>query len=122
MKIIENRAVYTETFLKKNEKGEKLWVKWKDVELGEYIGPGNPQTMINKVRAHDFKLKSLHALIKKDTPLIASPCMMVSQTGTVVARSRERSIYSSYEAETQKKSSKKLVHQPTNMVQLGEIY
>ena len=82
MKIIEKRAAYMKTILKKNEKGEKLWVKWKDVELGEYIGPGNPQATINKVQAHDFKLKSLYALIKKDTLLIASPCMMVSQTGT----------------------------------------
>ena len=122
MKIIEHRAAYTETFLKKNKKGENLWIKWKDVEFGEYTGAGNPQATINKVRAHDFKLKSLHALIKKDTPLIATPCMMVYQTGTVLAKSRERSIYSSYEAETHKKSSKKLVHQPTNMVQLGEIY
>jgi len=69
MKIIEHRAEYMEAFLKKNEKGEKWWVKWKDVELGEYIGEGNPQTTINKIRAHDFKLKSLYVLIKKDTSL-----------------------------------------------------
>lgn len=69
MKIIDNRAAYTETFLKKNEKREKLWIKLKDVELGEYTGAGNPQTTINKIRAHDFKLKSLYVLIKKDTPL-----------------------------------------------------
>ena len=33
MKIIEHRAIFQEEFLKKNEKGEKLWIKWKDVEL-----------------------------------------------------------------------------------------
>ena len=69
MKIIEHRAPYTETFPKKNEKGEKWWVKWKDVELRENTGAGNPQTTINKIRAHDSKLKSLYVLIKKDTPL-----------------------------------------------------
>ena len=69
MKIIEHRAAYTEAFLKKNEKGEKWWVKWKDVELGEYIGTGNPQKTINKIRAHNFKLKLLYVLIKKDTLL-----------------------------------------------------
>ena len=69
MKIIQHRAAYTETFLKKNEKGEKLWIKWKDVELWKYTGAGNPKTTINKIREYDFKLKSLYMLIKKDSHL-----------------------------------------------------
>ena len=31
------------TYLKKNEKGkEEYFVKWKDVEVGQYIGSGSP--------------------------------------------------------------------------------
>ena len=40
MKIIEHRAAYKETFLEKNKKTGKLWVKWKVAELGECIGAG----------------------------------------------------------------------------------
>ena len=69
MKVIEQRALYTNAYLKKTQEGEKWWLKWKDIEVGEYTGAGNPQTIINKIREHDYKIKSLLVLLKKDTPL-----------------------------------------------------
>ena len=69
MKVIEQRVSFTNEFLKKTQEREKWWLKWKDVELGEYTGRGNPQTIINKIREHDYKIKSLLVLLKKDTPL-----------------------------------------------------
>lgn len=49
MKVMELRAIYMQTFLKKKKEGDKYFLKWKDIEIGEYLGSGNPQIMIDKI-------------------------------------------------------------------------
>ena len=69
LKVIENRASYLQTYLKKTEKGETYSLKWKQIDIGEYTGRGNPQPIIDKIKAHNFEQKLLYVLINKDTPL-----------------------------------------------------
>ena len=69
MKEIDQWTSFTNAYLKKTQEGEKWWLKWKDVELWEYTGDGNPQTIINKIRENDYKIKSLFVLLKMDVPL-----------------------------------------------------
>ena len=46
------------TYLKKNEKGkEEYFVKWKDVELGQYIGSGSPAQTISNFLEYKYKGK-----------------------------------------------------------------
>ena len=86
LKVIENRASYMQSYLKKTEKGETYVLKWKQIDIGEYTGRGNPQPIIDKIKAHNFEKKLLYVLINKDTPYIASPCKMAYLIGAVVAK------------------------------------
>ena len=58
-----------ETYLKKTEKGEKFWIKFKGVDLCEYTGTGNPQPIIEKFQHHQFKGKLLNMMTMKEIPL-----------------------------------------------------
>ena len=69
LKIINYRAANTNVKIDKTEKGEKFFVYWKEKEIGEYIGEGLPQMVLNKFRAHQFKLNMLFVRLKRDTPL-----------------------------------------------------
>ena len=42
LKVIENRASYMQSYLKKTEKGKTYSLKWKRMGIGEYTGRGNP--------------------------------------------------------------------------------
>ena len=87
LKIIANRAAYLKASLKANEDGvEKYILKWKEVEIGDYVGQGHPQVAINNILTHKYKDNLLNVLIKKDTPSIASPCMTVSPIGVTVEK------------------------------------
>jgi hypothetical protein len=58
------------TYLKKNEKGkEEYFVKWKDVELGQYIGSGSPAQTISNFLEHKYEDKFIFVLLKRNTPL-----------------------------------------------------
>ena len=68
--IINNRVQYMVTYLKKSEKGkEKYFVKWKDVELGQYIGTNSPAQTISNFLEHKYEDKYLFVLIKRNTLL-----------------------------------------------------
>ena len=63
-----NRASHMNSELKKTENGEIWSIKWKEMEIGEFIGPGLPQMTINKIQQHQFNPKLFNVLVKKDTP------------------------------------------------------
>ena len=63
-----NRANHMNSELKKTEKGEIWIIKWKEMEIREFIGPGLPKVTINKIQQHQFNPKSFNVLVKKDTP------------------------------------------------------
>ena len=67
--IFQQRAKYMETYLKKTEKGEKFWIKFKGVDLCEYTRTGNPQPIIEKFQHHQFKGKLLNMMTTKEIPL-----------------------------------------------------
>lgn len=68
-KIIRYRALYMDTFLKETDKGQKYFLKWKNVELGEYIGSGLPQTVIENFKKDRYDFKNLNVLVKKFSPI-----------------------------------------------------
>ena len=57
------------SFVKRTEKGEKYFLKWNDIEIGEYTGFGNPQINKNKIKAQIFKKDSLYIFLKIDITL-----------------------------------------------------
>ena len=70
LKIIEFRAQYMTTeLIKKENKGEVFAVKWKNINLGEFIGEGLPQATIENIKQHKFSKNLLNVVAKKDAPL-----------------------------------------------------
>lgn len=68
MKIIDFRAKYLSSELKKTEMGDEFFTKWKQIEIGKFIGKGLPEQMIKPFQEHQFDKKLLFRLLKKDTP------------------------------------------------------
>lgn len=69
LKVMELRASYMNSFMKKTEKGENYILKWKDIKIGENEGSRNPQITFDKIKTLMF-IKDLHYMfLKKDTPL-----------------------------------------------------
>ena len=46
-----------ETYLTKTEKGEKFWIKFKGVDLGEYMGTGKPNQLFQNTSIINLKCK-----------------------------------------------------------------
>ena len=70
-----NRALYMNSEVKKTEKGDKMMIRWKNMEIGEFIGQGLPQVTIEKIKQHQFnpKLFSIfHHIFKSAFPIKAS--------------------------------------------------
>ena len=55
--------------LEKTEKGEKFFIYWKNLKLGEYTGTGLPRTMIKPLQEHQFEKKLIFKLLRRATPL-----------------------------------------------------
>ena len=49
--------------------GEDYAPKWKEINIWEYKGRGNPKSIIDNIKAHNFQQKLFYMLIKKYTPL-----------------------------------------------------
>ena len=69
LKIINYRAANTNIKMKNIEKGDKVFIYWKEKEIGEYLGNGLPQMVLDKFRSHQFKMNMIYVRIKRDTPL-----------------------------------------------------
>ena len=69
IKIMMNRALYMNSEVKKTEKGDKMMIKWKNMEIGEFIGRGLPQVTIEKIKQHQFNPKLFNVLLKKNSPI-----------------------------------------------------
>ena len=69
MKIIDFRAKYLSSEMKKTEKGDEFFIKWKQIGIGKFIGQGLPEQMIKPFQEHQFDKKLIFRLLKKDTPL-----------------------------------------------------
>ena len=58
------------TYLKKDEKGkDEYFIKWNEVELGQYIGSGSPSQIIRNFLEHKYEDKFIFVLLKRNTPL-----------------------------------------------------
>ena len=58
------------TYLKKNEKRkEEYFFKWKDIELGQYIGSGSLAQTISNFLEHKYEDKFIFVLLKRNSPL-----------------------------------------------------
>ena len=57
------------TLLKEIEKGQKYFLKWKNIELGEYIGSGLPQIVIENFKKDKYDYTNLNVLVKKYSPI-----------------------------------------------------
>ena len=68
-KIAELRSSYMTFFLDKTQKGEVFKAKWKDLVIGDYIGPGLPTTAIENIQKHRYKFEYLNVLLEKDIPI-----------------------------------------------------
>ena len=68
-KIIRYRALYMDTFLKDTDNGQNYFLKWKNVELGKYIGSGLPQTVIENFKKDRYDFSYLNVLVKKFSPI-----------------------------------------------------
>ena len=67
LEIIDQRVQYMGTYLKKDKKGkEEYFVKWKDIELGQYTGSGSPAQTISNFLEHKYKF--IFVLLKRNTP------------------------------------------------------
>ena len=73
LKIIEYRAKFLSDKLEKTERGDKFFIYWKNLKLGEYKGIGLPQTMIKPLQEHQFEKKLIFKLLRKATPLNKFP-------------------------------------------------
>ena len=70
LEIIHDRVQYLGTYIKKDKKGkEEYFVKWKDVELGQYIRPGSPAQTISNFLEHKYEDKFIFMLLNRNTPL-----------------------------------------------------
>ena len=69
LKIMNYRALNTKTKIKNTEKGDIFFLYWKYKEIGEYMGEGLPQQILNKFQTHHFHKNMLFVRIKRDTPL-----------------------------------------------------
>ena len=69
IKIMMNRALYMNSEVKKTEKGDKMMIRWKNMEIGEFIGQGLPQVTIEKIKQHQFNPKLFNVLLKKNSPI-----------------------------------------------------
>ena len=63
------RASYMDFFLEKTQKGEVFKAKWKELVLGDYIGPGLPSIAIQNILQHRYKFQYLKGLVEKDFPI-----------------------------------------------------
>jgi len=68
-KIMMMRASYMDFFLEKTQKGEVFKAKWKELVLGDYIGPGLPSIAIQNILQHRYKFQNLNMLVEKDFPI-----------------------------------------------------
>ena len=48
---------------------EVLKAKWKELVLGDYIGPGLPSIAIQNILQHRYKFQYLNVLTEKDFPI-----------------------------------------------------
>jgi len=69
IKIMMNITLYKNSEMKKTEKGDKMMIKWKNMEIGEFIGQVLPQVTIEKIKQHQFNPKLLNVLFKKNSPI-----------------------------------------------------
>ena len=69
LKIIEYRSKFLSDKLEKTEKGEKFFIYWKNLKLGEYTGTGLPRTMIKPLQEHQFEKKLIFKLLRRATSL-----------------------------------------------------
>ena len=63
------RTSYMDFFLEKTQKGEVFKAKWKELVLGDYIGPGLPSIAIQNILQHRYKFQYLKVLVEKDFPI-----------------------------------------------------
>lgn len=69
LKIIDFRAKYMSSKLEKSERGEKFFIYWKNIKLGEYTGNGLPQQAIKPLQEHQYEKRLIFKLLRKETPL-----------------------------------------------------
>ncbi len=69
LQILHARFNNLDCFLKKTEKGDKPFLKWKNFEIGEFKGTGHPNQIIQKYQQHQYEDKLLQVFVKKEIPL-----------------------------------------------------
>ena len=67
--IIENRANHIRFELKNTPKGEKFFMKWKDIEIGMLTVDNPPMEIPKKFRQGHYQKRWLFVTAKKETPL-----------------------------------------------------
>ena len=69
LQILHARFNNLDCFLKKTEKGDKPFLKWKNFEIGEFKGTGHPNQIIQKYQQHQYEDKLMQVYVKKEIPL-----------------------------------------------------
>ena len=68
-RVVKMRTSYMDFFLEKTQKGEVFKAKWKELVLGDYIGPDLPSIAIKNILQYRYKFQYLNVLVEKDFPI-----------------------------------------------------
>lgn len=66
--IFKLRLENMDFHLRNSQKGDVMAMYWKDKHIGDYIGPGLPSVMLEKLQKHKYKWKYINVLVEHDIP------------------------------------------------------
>lgn len=67
-KVFELRLKDMEFKSRKTEKGDVMTMFWREKQIGDYIGPGLPSIILNKLSQHRYNWKYVNVLVEHDIP------------------------------------------------------
>ena len=67
-KIFELRLKNMEIKRRKTDNGDVMTVYWKEKQIGDYIGPGLPTVVLDKLSQHKYNWKYVNVLVEHDIP------------------------------------------------------
>ena len=55
--------------IRKTEKGDVISIDWKEKQIGDYICPGLPETILQKLQQHKYQWKYVNVLVENAIPI-----------------------------------------------------